>query len=287
MTCDANHTEALQILKSMLKKSDFVEVKTGDRGQRRHVRFSDYFSEKYSGNARKLKRYLQRLLQYSALSTTDDETRADIVSDGPGLTEHCLTKLEQAARIPLPGFASTYDTDSTSQKRRLLDLLLTYVILFYQEEQTLALQDLRLTGQMFTVLSALYHKINTGSILLHPKHMEDYLLRGILRAENGDGVSLLQSFQTTLRIQKQMAPTFSKDPNVYRKLLFTCCNLHTTEDSQVQLIPTTSQHVQGGGSRFEQTNYAKLDCDVREDLIEEYTDMAAHIEGLSKPTMRG
>jgi len=274
MTCDAEHTEALLILKSMLKKSDFIEVKQGDRGQRRNVRFSDYFSEKYSGNARKLKRYLQRLLQYSALSTTDDETRADIVSDGPGLAEQCLTKLEQAARVPLPGLASTYDTDSISQKRRLLDLLLTYVILFHQEEQTLALQDLRLRGPMFTGLSDLYHKINTGSTLLHPKHMEDYLLRGILRAENGDGVSLLKSFQNTLRIQKQMDHKYSKDDQVYRKLLFTCCNLHTTEDTQVQLTPTITQPVKGGGRRFEQTNYARLDWEVYEDLIEEYTALA-------------
>ena len=274
MTCEAEHTEALLTLKSMLKKSDFVEVKTGDRGQRRNVRFSDYFSEKYSGNARKLKRYLQRLLQYSALSTTDDETRADIVSDGPGLAEHCITKLEQAARVPLPGLASTYNTDSISQKKRLLDLLLTYVVLFYQEEQTLALQDLRLKGPMFTGLTDLYHKINTGSTLLHPKHMEDYLLRGILRAENGDGVSLLKSFQNTLRIQKQMELKFSKDDQVYRKLLFTCCNLHTTEDTQVQLTPTITQPVKGGGRRFEQTNYAKLDWDVYEDLIEEYTALA-------------
>jgi hypothetical protein len=241
---------------------------------RRNVRFSDYFSEKYSGNARKLKRYLQRLLQYSALSTTDDETRADIVSDGPGLAEHCITKLEQAARVPLPGLASTYDTDSISQKKRLLDLLLTYVILFYQEEQTLALQDLRLRGPMFTGLTDLYHKINTGSTLLHPKHMEDYLLRGILRAENGDGVSLLKSFQNTLRIQKQMELKYSKDDQVYRKLLFTCCNLHTTEDSQVQLTPSITQPVKGGGRRFEQTNYARLDWDVYEDLIEEYTALA-------------
>jgi hypothetical protein len=274
MTCDAEHTEALLTLKSMLKKSDFIEVKYGDRGQRRNVRFSDYFSEKYSGNPRKLKRYLQRLLQYSALSTTDDETRADIVGDGPGLAELCLIKLEQAARVPLPGLASTYDTDSISQKKRLLDLLLTYVILFFQEEQTLALQDLRLRGPMFTGLTDLYHKINTGSTLLHPKHMEDYLLRGILRAENGDGVSLLKSFQNTLRIQKQMELKYSKDDQVYRKLLFTCCNLHTTEDSQVQLTPTITQPVKGGGRRFEQTNYARLDWDVYEDLIEEYTAMA-------------
>jgi hypothetical protein len=274
MTCEAEHTESLLTLKTMLKKSDFIEVKGGDRGARRNVRFSDYFSEKYSGNARKLKRYLQRLLQYSALSTTDDETRADIVSDGPGLAEHCITKLEQAARVPLPGLASTYDTDSISQKKRLLDLLLTYVILFYQEEQTLALQDLRLKGPMFTGLTDLYHKINTGSTLLHPKHMEDYLLRGILRAENGDGVSLLKSFQNTLRIQKQMELKYSKDDQVYRKLLFTCCNLHTTEDSQVQLTPSITQPVKGGGRRFEQTNYARLDWDVYEDLIEEYTALA-------------
>jgi hypothetical protein len=202
MTCEAEHTEALLTLRSMLKKSDFIEVKQGDRGQRRNIRFSDYFSETYTGSARKLKRYLQHLLQYSALSTADDETRADIVSDGPGLAEMCLTKLEQAARVPLPGLASTYATDSRSQKKRLLDLLLTYVILFYQEEQTLALQNLRLKGPMFTGLNNLYHKINTGSRLLHPKHMEDYLLRGILRAENGDGVSLLKSFQNTLRFKK-------------------------------------------------------------------------------------
>ena len=144
---------------------------------------------------------------------------------------------------------------------------------------------------MFTGLTVLYHKINTGSILLHPKHMEDYLLWGILRAENRDGVSLVQSFQSTLRIQKQMVLRFFKDHQVYRKLLFTCCILHTTEDYQIQLIPTITQPLKGGGSRFEQTNYARLDWNIYEDLIEEYTAMAeassAHIEGLSKPTRRG
>jgi hypothetical protein len=67
---------------------------------------------------------------------------------------------------------------------------------------------------------------------------------------------------------------YSKDDQVYRKLLFTCCNLHTTEDSQVQLTPTITQPVKGGGRRFEQTNYARLDWKNCEDLIKEYIAMA-------------
>jgi hypothetical protein len=125
MTCDAEHTEALLILKSMLKKSDFIEVKYGDRGQRRNVRFSDYFSEKYSGNPRKLKRYLQRLLQYSSQVANDDQTRADILADGIGLSENCLTQLDYAAKVPLPGFAEAYEDNVLSQKQRTLDILLT------------------------------------------------------------------------------------------------------------------------------------------------------------------
>jgi hypothetical protein len=106
MTCNADHTEGRLTLKSILKKSDFIESNKEDQGHRRNARFSDFLSENYTGNARKFKRYIQRLLQHSALSTTDDETHADIVNNGPGLAEQCLTKLDQAARTRTAAWSS-------------------------------------------------------------------------------------------------------------------------------------------------------------------------------------
>ena len=274
MTCGPEYSDALATLKSMLKKSDLLEVKRGDKGQRKNVRFVDYFPEKYTGAPKKLKRYLQRLLQYSAQSTTDDETRADVVADGPGLNEQCIVQLEQATRVPLPGLSNDYGEDSISQKKRLLDLLLTFVILFHQEEQTLALQDLRLKGPMLTGLATLFHQINTSSTALPAKLMEEYLGRAIARAENGDGLMLLKSFQGNLRLQKQMEPTYNRDEARYRRLLFTCCATLATEDTNVPLPSTIPQVLKGGGRRQEQTYYAKQDWDVYEDLIEEYTALA-------------
>jgi hypothetical protein len=112
MTCGPEYSDALTTLKTMLKKSDLLEVKRGDKGQRKNVRFVDYFPEKYTGTPKKLKRYLQRLLQYSAQSTTDDETRADVVADGPGLNEKSIVQLEQASR-------SLYQDSRTTMERMI------------------------------------------------------------------------------------------------------------------------------------------------------------------------
>jgi hypothetical protein len=113
MDCPPNYLEALANLKLMMKRSDLTEVlpprHESERGRRRQVRYNEYFPEKYTGRATKLKRYLQRLLQYSAQVANDDQTRADIMADGAGLSETCLTQLDYAAKVPLPGFSDTYD----------------------------------------------------------------------------------------------------------------------------------------------------------------------------------
>ena len=193
MECPPNYLEALSNLKSMLKKSDLTEVLPpryeSERGRRRQVRYSEYFPERYTGKAVKLKRYLQRLLQYSAQVANDDQTRADIMADGVGLSETCLTQLDYAAKVPLPGFAEIDDDSVISQKKRTLDILLTYVFLFYQEEPNAAVNDLRLEGNMLTGLLDLYHNLHKGSVTLPAKFIEDYLTRGILRASNGQGIS--------------------------------------------------------------------------------------------------
>jgi hypothetical protein len=86
-------TESLTNLKLLLKRSDLIEVKPprydSDLGRRRDVRYGDYFHDKFTGKAIKLKRYLQKLLQYSAQVANDELTRADIIADGPGLSDGC------------------------------------------------------------------------------------------------------------------------------------------------------------------------------------------------------
>jgi len=284
-------TESLTNLKLLLKRSDLIEVKpprySRDLGRRRDVRFGDYFHDKFGGKATKLKRYLQKLLQYSAQVANDELTRADIVSDGTGLSENCLSQIENASRVPLPGFADTYDTTPKSQKQRLLDLLLTYVYLFYQEEPSVAMNDLRLEGPMLTGLLDLYHQLNKGSTVLPNKLIEDYLSRGILRAANGQGVSLIGNFQGQLRFHKRMAPGWEKDEAKYRKLLFNCCSELTTEAKSVPIpssLITNTSHTsfRGGGSgngkrdnRTEHSvNEAHVTWDDEYELYEEYAALA-------------
>ena len=277
MTCAPQYTDSLEILRSMLKKSDLVEVKKGVKGQRRNVRVLDYFPQNFTGAARKLKRYLQRLLQYSAQATADDEARADVIADGPGLSEACVLELEQASRIPLPGLDNDeYEEDNVSQKKRALDLLLTYVILFHQNEQTLALQDLRLKGPMLTGLTKLFHQINTSATALPAKLTEEYLMRGIGRAENQDGMVLLKTFQNRLQLMKTMDPSWAKDEAKHRLMLFTCCGMLTQEDNAVPLPPSNGQAltVKTNGRRLEQTNHVRADWGEYEELLEEYAAMA-------------
>jgi len=283
MTCSQQYATSLSTLKQLLnKKSDFVEVKQGVKGQRRNIRFADYFTQNYTGSPRQLKRYLQRVLQYSALLTSDDETRADVVADGIALNGACSLELEQAARVPLPGF-SKYGEDIFSQKQRLLDILLTFVILFYQEEQTLALTDLKLNGLMFTGLTQLFHQINTGSATLPAKLIEEYLTRAITRAENGEGITLLKAFQSQLRFMKCLDPSWNNDDASHRLLLFNCCDTLTTEDNEISLLPAPSLQTSfnGGGKRHE-TNYAAQQVtdnpqhswESEDGLEEEYTILA-------------
>jgi hypothetical protein len=289
MECSPQYANSLAILRQLLcKKSDFLEVREGDRGQRRHVRFADYFPQVFTGTSRQLKRYLQRVLQYSALSTSDDQTRADVVADGLGLNAACAIELEQAARVPLPGFGGDYEDDSASQKRRLLDVLLTFVVLFHQEEQTLALQDLKLKGPMFTGLTKLFHSVNTGSTPLPAKLIEEYLTRAIARAENGEGVALLKAFQSQLRVMKQLDRLWRHDDATHRLLLFNCCDTLAAEDNSITLPPSSMQAPHRNTGKRHETNYASQhDYDMRSDwgdfegLMEEYAALAVSSQSSS------
>jgi hypothetical protein len=228
----------------------------------------DYIPEKFQGTARKLKRYLQRLLKYSGMAAADNETRADIVSDGPMLSESCALELEQAAKVPLPGYAEDhYTSDDKSQKQRLLDLLLTYSILFYKDETTAALNDIRLTGVMFTGLSKLYHAMNGGSTSLSAQLMEEFLLRAILRAENGEGVILLKTFQQQLRYQKLREPEWVENDAKHRRILFNCCDVLAREDIALQ-IPSQVTHTNSSKhhKRTEFVNSVSQARDEDEDL---------------------
>ena len=128
---------------------------------------------------------------------------------------------------------------------------------------------------MLTGLATLFPQINNSSTALPAKLMEEYLGRVIDRAENGDGLMLLKSFQGNLRLQKHMEPAYNKDEARYRRLLFTCCATLATEDTNVPLPSSTNpQILKRGGGRQEQTYYARHDWDVYDDLIEEYTVLA-------------
>jgi hypothetical protein len=284
-------TESLTNLKLLLKRSDLIEVKPpryeSDLGRRRDVRYGDYFHDKFSGKAIKLKRYLQKLLQYSAQVANDELTRADIIADGPGLSDGCLTQLENASRVPLPGFTDTYDETPRAQKQRVLDLLLTYVNLFYQEEPNVALNDLRLEGPMLTGLLDLYHQLNKGSTILPSKLIEECLSRSILKETNGQGTSLIGNFQGQLRFHKRMEPGWEKNEAKHRRLLFNCCSELTTEAKSVPITSnlstnTSNNSFRGGGNgnvkrenRTEHSvNEAHVSWDDEYELYEEYAALA-------------
>jgi hypothetical protein len=287
MECPPNYLEALTNMKLMLKRSDLPEVLPprfeSEKGRRRQVRYSEYFPEKFAGKATKLKRYFQRLLQYSAQVANDDQTRADIIADGVGLSESCLTQLDYAAKVPLPGFAEVYDDTTLSQKNRTLDLLLTYTFLFHQEEPNAAVNDLRLEGPMLTGLLDLYHNLHRGSVTLPAKIIEDYLARGILRAANGQGISLISNFQSQLRLHKRLTPGWDKDDVKYRSLLFNCCSELATEAKSVPIPSSISNGMnltsfKGGGRRENRTehqvNETHVHWDNEMELYEEYAALA-------------
>ena len=287
MECPATYLDALTQMKLMLKRPDLPEVLppryASDKGRRRQVRYIEYFPEKFTGKASKLRRYLQRYLQYSSQVANDDQTRADILAEGIGLSDTCLTQLEYSAKVPLPGFADIYDDSTVSQKKRTLDILLTYVFLFHQEEPNAAVNDLRLEGPMLTGLLDLYHQLHRGSVTLPSKLVEDYLTRGILRASNGQGVSLISNFQGQLRLHKRLSPGWDKDDTKYRSLLFNCCSELTVEAKSVPIpsnIPTGMQQtsLKGGGRRDNRTehnvNQAQVHWEDELELYEEYAALA-------------
>jgi hypothetical protein len=145
------------------------------------------------------------------------------------LSDECIKDLEMAAKIPLPGLGDTYADDKLSQKKRLLDLLLTYIILFYKDEPISALQDVKLRGPFLSGLTRLYQVITSVNTQLPPKLIEEYIARAILRSDSGDGMALLGTFQGQLRLQKQLDSSYTKDDNKYRRLIYNCCATLTNE----------------------------------------------------------
>jgi hypothetical protein len=220
-------------------------------------------------------------MQYSAQVANDDQTRADILAEGIGLTDSCLQQLEYSAKVPLPGFAEIYDESEVSQKKRTLEILLTYVFLFHQDEPNAAVNDLRLKGSMLTGLLDLYHQLHRGSVTLPAKLIEDYLMRGILRASSGQGISLIGNFQGQLRLHKRLTPGWDKDEAKYRNLLFNCCSELTLEAKSVPMsssIPNTltQTSLKGGGRREGRTEHHVNQTHVHwEDELELYEEYAA------------
>jgi len=290
MTCDKEYAKALVQLKSIFtRKSELPELQKYSR-YNNNPKFSEYFPELYSGKSKRLKKYLTKLLTYTAYKAKSHQERADMITEGIGLTEECVADLEMAADIPLPGLASTYPEDKTSQKKRLLELLLTFVILYYKDEPISALQDVRLKGPHFTGITKLYQKITDGNSSLPAKFIEEYLCRAILRAENGMGDFLLKTFQTRLSIQKQLDPTHAGDENKTRRLIYNCCATLANDDSSLdneQSVGITRMNSKENTSRnngqkwgsnkpthtrFERINYA-AEKEEEEYLVREFTNM--------------
>ena len=228
MTCDSEYADELALLKTLFtRRSELPELK---RTKGYYTpKLTDFFPEIYKGNAKRLKRYLIRLLEYSAIKAGSHRERADLISEGPGLSDECIKDLEMATKIPLPGLGDTYTDSKLSQKKRLLDLLLTFVILFYKDEPISALQDLKLRGPFYSGLTKLYQSITSGSTQLPPKLIEEYLARAILRTEGGDGMALLTNFQSQLRLQKRFDSSYTTDENKHRRLIYNCCAILTNE----------------------------------------------------------
>jgi hypothetical protein len=138
---------------------------------------------------------------------------------------------------------------------------------------------------MFTGLSDLYHKVNTSSMVLPAKLMEEYIMRAISRAENGEGAMLLKSFQSQLRFMKHMDAGWATDEARYRRVLYNCCDQLATEDNNVPLLtnsypPSTqpaSKHSNTGRGRMEHANLAEANWEVYDDMIEEYTALATAV----------
>ena len=162
MTCAAEHSKSLTILKQLMKRNDLVELSTSKYGKDT-ARLNDYFPEKYAGSPKRLRRYMQRALNYTAIMARNERSRADMMAEGPGLTDSGINDLETAAKIPLPGLEDTYGEDKISQKKRLLNILLTFVILFHRDEPTLALSDLALKGPMLTGAPRLFQMLTSGA----------------------------------------------------------------------------------------------------------------------------
>ena len=296
MTCENEYAKALVQLRSIFtRKSELPELQRNTR-YNNNPKFTEYFPELFNGKSKRLKKYLIKLLTYTAYKAKSHQERADMISEGIGLTEDCVNDLDMAANIPLPGLSPTYPEDKLSQKKRLLDILLSFVILYYKDEPISALQDARLTGPHFTGITKLYQKITDGSPSLPAKFIEEYLCRAILRAENGMGDLLLKTFQTRLSIQKQLDPTHAGDENKTRRLIYNCCATLADDDSSFDNKESTAitrnsmkdntprNNNQRWGSnkpthtRFERINYA-AEKEEEEYLVREYVNMANDTRG--------
>jgi hypothetical protein len=275
MKCSKEFSKSLTILKTFFqKKSDLTELKIQGKYSS-NPKFVEYFPELYRANAKKLKRHLFRLLKYTSLKATSLSERADLVADGTGLHETCCHDLDMATKIPLPGLGDDYTSSSLSQKKRLIHLLLTYVILFYKEEPSMIFQDVRLRGPRFTGLPRVLQLITTGDKTIPAQFIEDYLVQAISKVENGQAAGLLTAFQTQLRLQKQLDPSYTDDEETYRRLLYNCCSILSNESSSLS-TNSYSNPVQPQRThpkvKFEYVNNVQS-LDDSEDLVREYTNM--------------
>jgi hypothetical protein len=223
MTCASEHSKSLIILKQLMKRNDLVEISTSKYGKDT-ARINDYFPEKYAGSPKRLRRYMQRALTYTAIMARNERSRADMMAEGPGLTDMCVNDLETAAKIPLPGFEDTYGEDKLSQKKRLLNLLLTFVILFHREEPTLALSDLALKGPMLTGAPRLFQMLTSGARPLPEQYIEELLIKAIYKAEGNQGGTLVKSFQNKLDIMKSIDQEYAESEHKHMKLLYNSNN---------------------------------------------------------------
>ena len=140
---------------------------------------------------------------------------------------------------------------------------------------------------MLTGLLDMYHQLNRGSTTLPTKLIEECLARGILRATNGQGTSLIGNFQGQLRFHKRMEAGWEKDEAKHRRLLFNCCSELTAEAKSIPIPTTLSMNTannsyRGGGSgngkernRTEHSvNEAQVSWDDEYELYEEYAALA-------------
>jgi hypothetical protein len=137
-------------------------------------------------------------------------------------------------------------------------------------------QDLRLRGPRFIGLPKVLQLITTGNKTIPAQFIEDYLAQAISKSESGQGAALLTAFQTQLRLQKQLEPSYTDDEETYRRLLYNCCSILSSENTSLSTNTYSSSTPSSRTHPKVKFDYNVNNIQAKEDqrdLVREYTNM--------------